>query len=222
MKRSLILAALLGAWWPGGALAADGVQRCMGRQYDVPAGVSVVCSSTWEFVGPCDGADLWDRWRVQGAGADGPFVRPFLDDRVVVIGYELIKTAGEPHAFFMIGSGIQADAFLWMPADATHARLMFPPGYGHPWPSKAESEAQRNSVNDLIDIHGSCAPTGAAPAPARPAPGLLDRILNVFRPQADQAPPAPRAAQPVRLYLTIYFSPWGQVPGAQPTGPSSR
>lgn len=61
-----------------------------------------------------------------------PWIRPWASERIVVIGYEMTKNAGEQHGFFMIGSGIQPDAFLWMPSDRVHAWLMFQTGVGHP------------------------------------------------------------------------------------------
>jgi hypothetical protein len=154
------------------------------------------------------------------------FVRPWLDERIVVVGYEMTKIAGEPHAWFAIGSGIQGDIFLWMPPERNHARVMFPAGLGHPWPSKQESEAQSAAVNDLIDIHGSCAvpppplalsvpaaPPGpaappaaaaapavspAAAAPPPPAPTLMRRIINYITGEGQRPVPPPQpVAQPV-------------------------
>jgi hypothetical protein len=161
---------------------ATTVQQCGSRSYELPGSMSVVCSATWQFQGPCDGADLWDRWKVHGqpGAVDGAFIRPWADKRIVVIGYELTKLGGEPHASFAIGSGIQPDIFLWMPADRQHARILFPAGAGHPWPSK--SEAQVDGHNNLVDIHGSCAPAQVQPAPPEQpgSPGFVRRVINGY------------------------------------------
>jgi hypothetical protein len=216
MKITTIVGILV-SWLVSSPAYADDIQSCMGRQHAIPRNVTLVCSGTWQFTGPCDGVDLWDRWKVQGqTTTDEPFVRPFLDDRIVVIGYEMTKVGGEPHSFFMIGSGIQNDAFLWMPPGRNHARIMFPSGVGHPWPSKTESEAQRNSVNDLIDIHGSCNPIPSPPplVTARPVEGWLDRVARFFKPRAAEEPVAAvaaPAAQPAAILLTIYFTPWSRI-----------
>jgi hypothetical protein len=196
---AFVVSALLAS---GDAAGASNVQRCEGRSYELPARTVIVCSATWRFVGPCDGGDLWDRWAVSDhAGADGAFVRPWHDERIMVVGYEMTKATGEPHSYFMVGSGIIADGFLWMPSERNNARVLFPAGTGHPWPSKQESEAQRRAVNDVIDIHGSCRPTLFTGA-ARSAVRWMQRLAGV----AEIKP-----ARPAVVFLTIYYTPW---PGA--------
>lgn len=194
---------------------SDDIQGCQGRFYEIPAGISLVCSATWVFDGPCDGKDLWDRWKVEGqTKPNEPWIRPWANERIVVIGYEMTKVSGDPHNFFMIGSGIQPDGFLWMAPDRNNARILFPAGVGHPWPTKQESEAQRGTYNDIIDIHGSCAPAVQPVQLPQPSTGFLDRVRAYFvspknRTEVQPQRP-PTQPGPAKIFLTIYYSPWSR------------
>jgi hypothetical protein len=196
------------------SLADTAVETCNGRSYEVPDKLKIPCSATWLFEGACDGKDLWDRWKLTGPphpNANGEaWIRPWLDNRIIVTGYEMVKVQGGPHVYFGIGSGIHADMFLWMGPSATQAVKEFRHGLGHPWPSKAESERQRNSVNDLLDIHGSCTPT-TKPTKPRLQDTLKQQVKRLFGLEpaiADEAPEIDPASKTVHIYLTIYYYDW--------------
>jgi hypothetical protein len=168
------------------------VQCCQGRPYELPDGFDIVCSADWRFSGPADGCDLWDRWTVTGPGdPKDSFVRPWLDHRIIVVGYEMVKLSGPPHQFFGIGSGIQPDMFLWMGSTESRAKTMFPKGLGHPWPSA--EDAAKPGFNNMIDIHGSARTS---------RPGPVKRFHRMLR--GIKTPPF----DPVQVELTIYYTPW--------------
>jgi hypothetical protein len=131
------------------------------------------------FQGECVGQDLWDKWRVVGRTTpEDAFVRPWLSERILVRGYELIRANGNRNGWFGIGSGIQPDMILFLGEGEMRNSRIFPEPMVQPWPSKQEAEARRASVNDMIDIHGSCRTDG------KPDP---DAIV---------------------LGLTVYYTPW--------------
>jgi hypothetical protein len=150
----------------------------------------VVCSRTWKFTAACTGLDMWDDWSVIGP-SEGPFVRPWLDAPITIVGYELLKlhdrslltrlrswfrlTAWSAWArslihssdsWFMVGSTIWPDGMIWLGPDETHAKQMWAPGHGQPWPSAANAaplkrnkDANEKTLSisgDLVDLHGAC------------------------------------------------------------------
>jgi hypothetical protein len=97
--------------------AAEHTQSCEDRSYSVSNHFSLVCSATWQFDGVCDGtSDMWDRWKLSGRTVqpNDPFIRPWLDQDITVIGYELVKVKGSSDSWFMVGSAMQADAQMWL------------------------------------------------------------------------------------------------------------
>lgn len=116
---------------------------------------SVVCSATWQFSGACNGNDMWDQWSVAGqTSPQRPFIKPWLHDSVIVVGYELVKLKGAPDSWFMIGSGVQPDAQRWLAPNETHSLLMWPAGLGQPFPSI--ENARTGETEDILDLHGWC------------------------------------------------------------------
>lgn len=152
------------------------VENCEGRNYELPAGFTVICSASWSLDGFCIGEDLWDKWKVNGRTQPGDaFIRPWLPARILVRGYELIRTNGNKAGWYGIGSGIVADMALWLGEGEMRNARIFPAGIVQPWPSKEESEAQRAAVNDLIDVHGSC-----LTAPDKKTPDAINLMLTVY------------------------------------------
>jgi hypothetical protein len=77
--------------------AAEHIQICENRPHTLPDDAKVVCSATWQFHAACTGENLWDKWTVTGRTSppDG-FVRPWLSQRILVVGYELVKIRTQP------------------------------------------------------------------------------------------------------------------------------
>ena len=149
-----------------GGASASNIQVCEGRRYELPQDFKVVCSATWQLTGPCSGEDLWDKWKVGGRTVpNDPFIRPWLKEPIVVVGYELVKLRYYPAqrierprdqdlSYFMIGSAIQPDAMIWLAPGQNHAKQMWAAGLGQPWPSKEKANPAMHS--DMLDLHGSC------------------------------------------------------------------
>lgn len=147
---------------------AEHPQTCNGATVSFPDRLQMVCSATWTFGASCTGEDLWDKWHVTGPETGEPFIRPWADTPITVIGYELVKLHREyfwsfrsryenaTKSWFMIGSGIypQPDAMLWLGPGETRARMMWPAGMGQIWPSKAK--ARKAKYEDILDLHGHC------------------------------------------------------------------
>jgi hypothetical protein len=134
---------------------ADHIQTCLGRNHIVPDRLSVVCSGTWQFTGICTGSDMWDQWKVTGTQpSKDAFVRPSVSRPIIVVGYELVKLAGAKESWFMLGSTIQSDAMLWLAPGENHAKVIWPPGLGQPWPSA--DDADQTGHKDMLDLHGWC------------------------------------------------------------------
>lgn len=132
---------------------------CHGRTYDMPAGVALICSATWQLEATCDGSDQWDKIKIiNGPSASkDSFIRPFEKRQIIIRGLELLKINGKPTDWWMIGSGFVADAWLWIPPGGTHARRDFPSGTGVPWPGTDTA-----TPTDFFDLHGSCSGGGKA------------------------------------------------------------
>ena len=171
--RTLLLAGLLAALLSTPA-PAEHVQTCNGGKVSVLDGVQMVCSASWTFSASCTGEDLWDKWHVQGQSKpDEPYIRPWADTPITVIGYELVKLQrdrlssvfsryeNDRMSWFMIGSGMnsQPDAMLWLGPGETRSRIMWPAGMGQVWPSK--DRARKAKYEDILDLHGKC--FGGAP-----------------------------------------------------------
>jgi hypothetical protein len=161
----------------------------------VPTQTAVVCSATWQFTGRCGAAAMVHEWKVHGIeNPPDAYIRPFADEPILVIGYELVKVTGTSakpwradKSWFMIGSTIQSDAIIWLAPGQTHAKTFWPPGTGQPWPSK--KEARPVSVNrnekgeivsmsgDLLDLHGWC-----------PKDEVLGVMLTVYYTSIERSP----------------------------------
>lgn len=136
---------------------AEQISVCNGRKYSMPDGVAVPCSQTWALNAKCTSTEMVHDWNITGNKPDDHYIRPFADFPITVIGYEMAKVAGGPTIFFMIGSGHQPDAFLWMGPGENHARWMMGPGLGHPWPSKQKAAANwQPGHEEMINVHGTC------------------------------------------------------------------
>jgi hypothetical protein len=179
-RPSALVVALSWAWIIRAppALAADKQQACEGHSYTVPNDFNLVCSASWRFTGRCTGRDLWDAWTVDGRTSPSPpFVRPWLDVPIEIVGYELVKLAAEswwPHqnylnrtrSWFMVGSTIQPDAIAWLGPGETRAYHAWPAGYGQLWPAEDQAQPLKPVMDvsgkpmayggDLVDLHGQC------------------------------------------------------------------
>lgn len=160
-----------------GALA-DSVQNCEGHNYSVKGDFKLICSATWRFTAKCVGRDMWADWTVGGRTTpSGPFVRPWLDVPIEIVGYELVKIPGftwsprqaylnYTRSWFMVGSTIQPDGMIWMGPGESHAKQIWPSGHGQLWPAQDQAlalqpifdDAGKPSAfsGDLIDLHGQC------------------------------------------------------------------
>jgi hypothetical protein len=128
---------------------------------------------------------MWNDWSVIGPpfNPPDPFVRPWLDTAITIVGYELVKLQIKPwtsgvrpwlrswisreawsawfyaqlssdSSWFMIGSAMQPDAMIWLAPGETHSRQMWAAGQGQPWPRKADANPAR--LADMLDLHGAC------------------------------------------------------------------
>jgi hypothetical protein len=150
---------------------AEHQQSCQGRAYSLPDAYKVVCSSTWQFEARCTGEkDMWDSWSVPNQS--DPFVRPWLDQPIIIVGYELTRIRrpafwlrrawdylrGKPQdldqSWFMIGSAMQPDPMLYLAPGENHARQMLPTSLGDPWPAKKDANPAKYA--DMLDLHGIC------------------------------------------------------------------
>lgn len=153
-----------------------------------------VASETWQLNATCSASDLWASWSVNGhSPSDGPFIVPFTDHPIDVIGFELVKihTSDEKHerinrtvSWFNIGSTMQPDVMLWLAPGHTHAKTMWPAGTKTPWPSRKTAKPLERIhkdgklvqvKGDLIDVHGLC--FGGAP---------ITLFLTIYYVAADQ------------------------------------
>jgi hypothetical protein len=150
-----VLIAAVAAVLAGPALA-DHIQQCNGRKPSpVDDHTALVCSATWQFTATCSGGDMWDKWKLTGqTNPPKPFIKPWLHYPVTVIGYELVKLQGAPASWFMIGSMIQGDAMLWLAPGETHAKEIWPTGFGQPFPSIEDTDP--DELHDILDLHGWC------------------------------------------------------------------
>jgi hypothetical protein len=171
-------------------------QACKSR---VATQTAVVCSATWQFTGRCGAADMVHEWKVHGIeNPPDAYIRPFSDDPILVIGYELVKVTGTSakpwradKSWFMIGSTIQSDAMIWLAPGETHAKTFWPAGTGQPWPSKRDARpvtVNRNAngeivsmSGDLLDLHGWC-----------PKDEVVGIMLTVYYTALEQRPEASR------------------------------
>ena len=170
-------------------------QSCKSR---VPTHSAVVCSATWQFTGRCGAPDMVHEWKIHGIeNSPDAYIRPFSEDPILVIGYELVKVTGingEPwrdKSWFMIGSTIQPDAMIWLAPGQTHAKTFWPPGSGQPWPGKQQASPvtiNRNEKGeivsmsgDLLDLHGWC-----------PKDEVVGIMLTVYYTTVEQRPEATR------------------------------
>jgi hypothetical protein len=72
----------------------------------------------------------------------------------------------ETMSWFAVGSTIQTDITIWLAPGQSHAKQMYPAGYGQPWPSRSNAKPTKPHTNDkreitsvegdLIDLHGLC------------------------------------------------------------------
>jgi hypothetical protein len=166
-----------------------------------------ICSATWKFEAVCTGRDMWDRWKVSGATAPPDyFVRPWLDEPIKVIGYELMRLPDnswswwlrswfsvdawrawarswlvDPRAeWFMVGSTLQPDAMISIGPRELHAKTIWPDGHGQMWPS-------RQAATPVASIADASGVTVAASG------DLIDLHGTCFRGRA-------------MLFLTIYYT----------------
>jgi hypothetical protein len=105
---------------------------------------------------------MWDAWAVDGrTNPSPPFVRPWLDVPIEIVGYELVKLAAEswwPHqnylnrsrSWFMIGSTVQPDAMAWLGPGETRVYHAWPSGYGQLWPTKNDAKP----LKPVLDASG--------------------------------------------------------------------
>ena len=94
LPTCLLLASLLLSH--GAPAQADHKQSCQGRIYSVADNFSIVCSASWMFTGSCNGVDMWESWTVKGQTTPkDAFIRPWLDEPITIIGYELVKLGGD-------------------------------------------------------------------------------------------------------------------------------
>lgn len=116
-----------------------------------PAGFQPVFSQTWLLQGPADSNDLVMRWNVSGGFpmADS-FIRPWLDKRIGIVGYELMQMSPHAHVWWMIGNNIIGDPKLWISPTENIKRVFYPHGYCDPVPKKTEA-----ATTDYIDVHGA-------------------------------------------------------------------
>jgi hypothetical protein len=165
----------------------------------VAAQTAVVCSATWQFTGRCNAPDMVHEWKVHGIeNPPDAYIRPFSDDPILVIGYELVKVTGTSakpwradKSWFMIGSTIQSDAMIWLAPGETHAKTFWPAGTGQPWPSKKDARpvtVNRNEKGqivsmsgDLLDLHGWC-----------PKDEVVGIMLTVYYTGLEQTPESSR------------------------------
>jgi hypothetical protein len=160
-----------------GGTAAETLSYCNGREYRTQHGVSVPCSHTWALHGFCNSREMVHAWKVDGNEPGDHYLWPWFDEKVNVIGYEMLAITEGKINFFMIGSGHQPDAFLWMGRGEHRVRNDFRPGYVHPWMGRAEAqELRKYGHQNMIDVHGSCT--------SRDEKIMLD---------------------PVTLYVTVYY-----------------
>lgn len=174
---------------------AEQISVCNGRTYKTN-GFLVPCSHTWALHATCTSRELVHEWNIPGNKPDDHYIRPFADFPITVIGYEMVKVVGGPTIFFMIGSGHQPDAFLWMGPGENRARWMMGPGLGHPWPSKQEAAANwRPGHEEVIDVHGTCSVT----------PSISKEWYRRLWERLRGTPPTPSIAEPVTLLVTVYY-----------------
>lgn len=182
MKPVLVVAAAIVC---GAVMTSSGApasqQSCEGRAYDLPDGHKVVCSATWKLDAVCSGTDMWDSWTVTGrTNPDDAFIRPWLDQPIFVIGFELTKIRNRSLAtrlrswlrlrsweawarsfltssdeWYMIGSALHPDAMIWLAPGHTTAKHFWPAGTGQPWPAKKDADTTVKYA-DMIDLHGTC------------------------------------------------------------------
>jgi hypothetical protein len=117
---------------------------------------------------------MWADWTVEGATKpEGPFVTPWLDYPIRVIGYDLLKLS-EPlwsprqirlnaeKSWFMVGTTMLPDGMISLGPGESHSRLIWPAGMGQLWPAAkdvrpvAQVPGQPAYSGDLLDLHGQC------------------------------------------------------------------
>jgi hypothetical protein len=162
-------------------------------------------SHSFQFNGTCTGHDMWNQWTVAGEPAmPDSFVRPFADQPINVIGYELLlmrhdyalrglwrRIFGHPISWFMVGSTIQADAMVSLGSGETRSRMMWPAGVSQPWPSRQDAKP----VSPVLDKDGKMYAAGGH---------LLD--LHGVCPKGDS----------MEILLTIYYTPAEPQPSDTP------
>jgi hypothetical protein len=150
--------------------SAERRQTCNGESTTVADDFRMICSATWQLNATCTGKDLWDQWKVTGSPpmADS-FIRPWADNKITVVGYELVKLQSETgpysrfryindrQSWFMVGSGIypQPDAMLWLAPGQTHTQRIWPNSSGQIWPSRAHAR-KTTPLEDVLVVHGTC------------------------------------------------------------------
>jgi hypothetical protein len=178
---------IIGVFAPlfGGLARAEHVQKCERNSYMLADGLNVICSASWLFAGRCNGQDMWNSWTVTGRTTPpGPFVTPWLDVPIIVVGYELLKFQPSPllhpssllhpirlwanwtTSSFMVGSTITPDIMVALGPGETHVKQMWPTGSGQPWPRVQDARPVqplrdndgtiRSATGDLLDLHGAC------------------------------------------------------------------
>jgi hypothetical protein len=177
MKKIIVVAIF--ALWAQNA-HAEHKQDCLGTVSIVPDGVDVVCSATWRFRGQCSGSeDMWNGWSIDGQTSPRDvFIRPWSREPILIIGVELTKLRNarwyeipnrlwnQNREWFMVGSTLQPDAVIWLGPGESHTRLLWPKGFGQPWPAAVDAKPVMpnygrsgeliSATGDLVDLHGQC------------------------------------------------------------------
>lgn len=161
-------------------------QTCEGRSYTFPSNYQVVCSRTWNLHATCTGADLWDKWQVAGSKEDSPFIHPWTDVPIMVVGYELLKVMGpvvaetrKKNAWsdFLVWLGLRSrrqsatdqnrtTSFFGIGSGIVPDMMVYMgPGENHVrqmWaaglgqPWPSIRDKDQGGHNDIIDVHGAC------------------------------------------------------------------
>lgn len=134
--------------------------HCSDHQGDLPTGASVklVCTRAWPFMtydgAGCNGQDMvtqWQRFTSNPRFEPGWMIRPWENQRITIIGFEIIAKVDDAHDWYMVGNNYAPDPMMYLAKDEPRGRMFLPSGYGFPFPSANEATAM-----DYIDLHGIC------------------------------------------------------------------